>query len=68
MTKPDTLIVDGRAYSWRQLCKLRQRQLAAWEAGQPIQLALFEVKIDHRPAADRSADRRYAEPSLFGGG
>jgi hypothetical protein len=27
MAKPDTLIVDGHAYSWQPLCQLRHEQL-----------------------------------------
>jgi hypothetical protein len=26
---PDTLIVDGHAFSWQRLCELRQQQLEA---------------------------------------
>ena len=31
MAKPDTLIVDGRAFSWQRLCELRREQLEAWK-------------------------------------
>lgn len=65
MRPPDTIIVDGRAYSWRFLTELRRRQLEAWRAAQPQQLALFDLKTDCRPAAESDARRRYAEPSLF---
>jgi hypothetical protein len=40
MAKPDTLIIDGRAYSWQRLCALRQAQIVAWKAAQPRQPAL----------------------------
>ncbi len=65
MRKPDTILIDGRGYSWRQLCELRQRQLEAWQAAQGRQLALFELKTDCRPACERSAAGRYAEPTLL---
>ena len=34
MAKPDTIIVDGHAFSWQQLCELRRQQLEAWRAAQ----------------------------------
>lgn len=68
MARPDILILNGRAYSWRQLCELRRQQLAAWQAARPRQLALFEIKEDRRPAAARTAAGRYLEPSLFNRG
>jgi hypothetical protein len=66
VAKPDTILIGGRAHSWRQLCELRRQQLDAWQAAQPWQLALFQLKVDCRPAAERSAGGRYREPSLFG--
>ena len=66
MAKPDTIIVDGRAYSWARLIELRKQQLEAWRAAQCRQLALFELKNDCRPEAERTASGRYREPSLFG--
>lgn len=65
MAKPDTLIVDGRAYSWQRLIELRRQQLEAWKAEQARQLALFELKDDRRPAAERAAAGRYREPTLL---
>jgi hypothetical protein len=65
VAKPDTLIIDGHAYSWQQLCELRRAQLEAWRAAQARQLALFELKDDCRPPAERSAAGRYREPTLF---
>ena len=65
MAKPDTLVVDGQAFSWRRLCELRLQQLEAWRAAQSAQPALFEMKHDVRPAAERIAAGRYQEPSLF---
>jgi hypothetical protein len=65
MTKPDTLIVDGHAFSWQRLCELRRQQLEAWKAAQPKQPALFELIEDFRPANERTTAGRYREPTLF---
>ena len=65
MAKPDTLIVDGRALSWARLVELRRQQLEAWRAEQCRQLALFDLKDDTRPAAERTAAGRYQQPTLF---
>jgi hypothetical protein len=65
MAKPDTLIVDGHALSWQRLCELRRQQLEAWKPAQPLQPALFELKDDCRPEAERTAAGRYREPTLF---
>jgi hypothetical protein len=58
-------MVDGHAYSWERLCELRRRQLEARQPAQPRQLALFDLKEDCRPAAERTAAGRYQEPTLF---
>ena len=65
MPKPDTIVIDGHGYSWQQLCELRRQQIEAWRAKQARQLALFELKDDRRPATQRTAAGRYAEPTLF---
>jgi hypothetical protein len=65
MAKPDTLIVDGQCFSWQRLCELRRQQMEEWKAAQPSQPALFELKEDCRPAAERTAAGRYLEPTLF---
>jgi hypothetical protein len=65
MAKPDTIIVNGHAFSWQQLCELRRQQLEAWKAAQGAQPALFELRDDCRPQAERSAAGRYREPTLF---
>lgn len=65
MTKPGTILIGGHAYSWRQICELRRQQLEAWNAEQVRQLALFELKDDRRPPAERTTAGRYAEPTLF---
>jgi hypothetical protein len=66
MSKPDTIIIDGHVLSWQRLIDLRRRQLEAWKADQRRQLALFELRDDRRPAAERTAAGRYSEPTLFG--
>ncbi len=65
MKRPDTIIIEGRAYSWRALCRQRREQLAAWEAAQPQQPALFDLKNDRRPEPERTAAERYREPTLL---
>jgi len=65
MTKPDTIIVDGHAFSWQRLCELRRQLLEEWKGAQPSQPALFELKDDSRPVAERTAAGRYREPTLF---
>lgn len=65
MAKPDTIIIEGHAFSWQRLCELRRGQLEAWKALQPQQPALFELKEDCRPEPERTAAGRYREPCLF---
>lgn len=60
----DTIVIKGRAFSWRQLCELRKAQIEARRAAQGRQLALFELYDDRRPAAARTAAGRYEEPTL----
>ena len=61
----DVFIIDGHAYSWRRICELRRQQLESIRRARMEQLALFDLKDDRRPAADRSAAGRYAEPGLL---
>lgn len=65
MRRPDTIIIEGRAYSWRVILEARRMQLEAWRKAQGAQPALFALKTDCRPKAERSAAGRYREPSLF---
>lgn len=65
MRKPDTIIIDGRAYSWRRILELRRAQIEAWKAARPDQPALFDLKSDRRPQCERTAAGRYREPSLL---
>jgi hypothetical protein len=58
--------VDGHAFSWQRIVELRRQQLEAWRTEQCRQLTLLELKDDCRPEAERTAEGRYREPSLFG--
>jgi hypothetical protein len=63
MTNPRFITIDGKRVLWRDLLTRRREQLAAAEKCE--QPALFELKQDCRPIAERSAAGRYLEPSLF---
>jgi hypothetical protein len=65
MAKLDTIMIEGRTYSWRQLCVARRQQIEAQQAAQAKQLALFEMRKDCRPGSERTAAGRFLEPSLF---
>ncbi len=65
MKRPDTIMIEGRAYHWRAILELRRRQLEEWHAAQPQQPALFEFKDDRRPVPERTAAGRYREPTLL---
>ena len=65
MSRPDTIIIEGRAYRWREIVELRRQQLAAWKAARPEQPALFRLREDSRPKSERTAAGRYREPSLL---
>jgi hypothetical protein len=65
MAKPDNVIVDGHAFSWQRLCELRRQQLEARQARPASAARLFELKDDCRPATERTAAGRYAEPTFF---
>jgi hypothetical protein len=64
-SKPDIIRIEGRAYSWRELCERRRQQIEAWRQAQGAQPALFELHEDHRPGAERTAAGRYQEPTLL---
>lgn len=65
MRRPDTIVIDGRAYSWRALVALRKAQLDAWRKARGEQPALFDLVDDSRPKPERTAAGRYAEPTLL---
>ena len=63
MANPKFIEIDGKRVLWRDLVSRRREQLAA--VAKSEQPALFELKEDRRPIADRTAADRYLEPSLF---
>ena len=63
MSAPRTIDIDGKRHLWREIIALRRAQLAA--ARQAQQPALFALIDDCRPASQRNAAGRYAEPMLF---
>jgi hypothetical protein len=65
MAKPDTIIIEGRAFSWQQLCAARREQVEAWKEAHGRQLVLFELEKDSRPQSERTASSRYAEPTML---
>ena len=65
MTRMKHIEIDGKRYLWRDVLQLRREQKKALARVQ--QPALFELKDDRRPEADRTAAGRYREPSLFSG-
>ena len=65
MKAPDTIIIEGRAYSWRVILELRRAQIEGWKAAQLQQAALFELIDDRRPEPERTAAGRYREPTLL---
>ncbi|MES1990613.1 MAG: hypothetical protein V4441_06655 [Pseudomonadota bacterium] len=65
MSRPDTIVIEGRVYRWRDILEMRRQQIAAWKAARPDQPALFPLIVDSRPKADRTAAGRYKEPTLF---
>jgi hypothetical protein len=63
MTSLRFIVIDGKRHLWRDVLRHRREQVrAAANARQP---ALFELKDDRRPPAERTAAGRYLEPSLF---
>lgn len=65
MKRPDTIIIEGRAYSWRAILELRRRQIEEWKKSRPVQPVLFDLKEDRRPHSERSPAGRYCEPTLL---
>jgi len=63
MTHPRYLVIDGKAYLWRELIRMRREQLQT--IANARQLTLFELKEDSRPETHRTAAGRHLEPSLF---
>ena len=59
--RPKFLIIEGKRIAWRDILKMRLEQ----RQQQPQQPTLFPLKEDARPASQRTAAGRYAEPLLF---
>ena len=63
MAKPDIILIGDHAYRWQEICELRgQQRLRALVA----HFALFELKDDCRPEAERTEAGRYREPTFLG--
>jgi hypothetical protein len=66
MSRAPFIMIDGKAYRWRDILDRRRAQLAAAAAAEASQLALFaSLHDDRRPPAERTASGRYLEPGLF---
>jgi len=64
MTRLPYIVIDGKRYRWRDILQLRRDQRAA--AAKARQLALFaDLPDDTRPRHERTASRRYQQPSLL---
>jgi hypothetical protein len=64
MARASIILIDGKAYRWSDLTRLRKEQLAARSQDrQPALLA--DLPHDRRPAYERTASSRYRQPSLF---
>jgi len=63
MTSLRFIVIDGKRHLWRDIVRLRREQKRAHANVQ--QPALFELKDDYRPPAERTAAGRYLEPNLF---
>ena len=58
MSRPDTIVIDGRAYRWRDIVELRRQQIAAWKAARLEQPALFPLRLDCRLPTQRTVAGR----------
>jgi hypothetical protein len=66
MSRAPFIVIDGKAYRWKDILEQRRAQRAAAGAAQASQLALFAtLHDDRRPPAERTASGRYRQPSLF---
>ncbi len=63
MTRPTTIVLDGKRHLWADILRLRQEQCVA--ATHARQLLLFNLVDDSRPVKQRTATGRYVEPSLW---
>ncbi len=63
MTRPKTIVLDGKRHLWADILRIRQEQCVA--ATHARQLPLFDLVDDARPVKARTATGRYVEPSLL---
>jgi hypothetical protein len=57
------IFIDGKAWPWTELLKLRREQQKARRQAQP---PLFnDLYDDSRPVSQKTADSRYQNPMLF---
>lgn len=49
MSRPANIIIEGRAYRWRDILDLRRQQVAAWKAARPDQPAFVPSDRGHPP-------------------
>jgi hypothetical protein len=64
MSRAPFIVIDGKAYRWKDVLDLRRAQLAAAEAAQGSQLALFAtLHDDRRPPARRRGAILSLQPS-----
>jgi hypothetical protein len=61
----ETIGQGDQSPSWQRLCDLRRQQIEVWKKSEGSQPALFELRDDCRPRADRTVAGRYREPSLL---
>jgi hypothetical protein len=55
--------IEGKRLLWRDVLKLRREQRQ--QEAKAVQPALFEMREDRRPSAERTAEWRYRGPGLF---
>ena len=65
MSRPDTIVIAGRAYRWRDIVELRRQQIAAWKATRPEQPALFALKAYSAPLPSRPSSFTAIGPGLI---
>jgi hypothetical protein len=65
MAKPDTLIIDGHAFSWQRIVELRKQQVEAHRTAPCRQPALFELKGRHAPGGGTHRSRALSGNELI---
>jgi hypothetical protein len=62
MARPDTILIEDRAYSWRAFVEQRKAQLEAWRKARRSRPRFRCARI---VAPGASAPGRYQEPTLL---